>query len=468
MAWFRCMGGSGGGTSGTVSGEIATFSIPNAIKSVIADITAWQEGTGTASPSNPRAISGWSSVKVMRAGKNLIGTLAKTGVTINTSGEEVSNVNFDCSDYLYFKAGTYSVSCEDYIDSTTSSAKLRIGAYSLDNKTFISPLKVNISATATIGDITTASFTLATDCYIKVAFNKSRCKNLQIEIGSTATAYEPYAGDEVTITLGQTVYGGRLNVTTGELTITHGYYKVTGSETITRASLSSDNIVFKVETGVPNVDNNENQISNIGTYNSSATIASDIRLNNFVIDANGDLYVQFARSDFTNVGAFTTWLESNSVEVSFELATPTTVQLTATEIKALSGINNVWADSGDIEVEYSTISEGGGGAEYLMDNLVANTYISKENGVELPFNNWSSTPYIPVTAGETIKMALYNSDNWAAWYQGSTEEEATFLSNFRPSNQGYSEVTVPTGATFFRYSNTDDYMAKTMIWRDIQ
>ena len=110
----------------------------------------------------------------------------------------------------------------------------------------------------------------------------------------------------------------------------------------------------------------------------------------------------------------------------------------------------------------------GGGAEYLMDNLIPNTYIKAENGAEASFNNWSSTPYISVTAGETIKMALYNDDNYAAWYSGDSTASATFLSNFRPSGRGYLEVTVPATATFFRYSNTDAYMAKTMIWRDTQ
>jgi len=463
MAWYRCMGGSGGGTSGTASGEIATFSIPNAIKSVIADITAVQGGSGTPSPSNVRPISGFSSVNVTRTGKNLIGTLAKTGVTINTSGEEVSNANFDCSDYLYFKAGTYSVSCEDYIDSTTSSAKLRIGAYSLDDKTFISPLKVNNSATATIGDITTASFTLATDCYIKVAFNKSRCKNLQIEIGSTATAYEPYAGDEVTIALGQTVYGGTLDVKTGVLTVTH-YYVTFGNLTWSKiTSGQSPYFGATLPSAYRYIDAQNNficsQYSKASIGNSGSTEGIFIT-NTSQLRCRDLNYTEGSASEFKTA--------TSGVQLVYELATPTTVQLTATEIKALSGINNVWADSGDIEVEYSTISEGGGGAEYLMDNLVANTFIKTDDGAEDSFNNWSSTPYIPVTAGETIKMALYNDDNYAAWYSGDSTASATFLSNFRPSGRGYLEVTVPATATFFRYSNTDAYMARTMIWRDTQ
>ena len=43
----------------------------------------------------------------------------------------------------------------------------------------------------------------------------------QLELGSTATAYEPYNGDTYTITLPATIYGGYLDVVTGQLIATH-------------------------------------------------------------------------------------------------------------------------------------------------------------------------------------------------------------------------------------------------------
>lgn len=332
--------------------EGAVASFPNGLAvpfvSVTADINAVQSGSGTPSPSNVRAISGFSSVNVTRAGKNLIGTLAKTGVTINTSGEEVSNTNFDCSDYLYFKAGTYSVSCEDYVDSTTSSAKIRIGAYSLDDKTFISPLKVNISATATIGDITTASFTLTTDCYIKVAFNKSRCKNLQVEVEGTAIAYEPYNGEVKNIPLNQTVYGGRLNVTTGELTITHAYYHYTSCVSI--QSINQYNIVNIVLKSGSSMFVNATAMANY--LELQTTTIANTQTNGIFNNASD----MFARLESSLVGTTVTevnsYLANNPIDVVVKLATPTTVQLTPTQIEGLLGTNNVWADTGDIEVVY--------------------------------------------------------------------------------------------------------------------
>ena len=47
-----------------------------------------------------------------------------------------------------------------------------------------------------------------------------------------------------------------------------------------------------------------------------------------------------------------TWLTNNNVQIIYKLATPIEVDLTPTEITTLLGTNNMWADTGDIEVEY--------------------------------------------------------------------------------------------------------------------
>jgi hypothetical protein len=42
----------------------------------------------------------------------------------------------------------------------------------------------------------------------------------------------------------------------------------------------------------------------------------------------------------------------DGVQLVYELATPTTYNLTPTEVKTLLGINNIFADCGDVDVEY--------------------------------------------------------------------------------------------------------------------
>lgn len=43
----------------------------------------------------------------------------------------------------------------------------------------------------------------------------------QLELGSVATAFEPYAGADYAISLPSTFYGGTLDVASGKLTVTH-------------------------------------------------------------------------------------------------------------------------------------------------------------------------------------------------------------------------------------------------------
>ena len=43
---------------------------------------------------------------------------------------------------------------------------------------------------------------------------------------------------------------------------------------------------------------------------------------------------------------------NNPITVIYPLTNPLIYQLSATEIKSLLGINNVWSDAGDMDVEY--------------------------------------------------------------------------------------------------------------------
>lgn len=51
-----------------------------------------------------------------------------------------------------------------------------------------------------------------------------------------------------------------------------------------------------------------------------------------------------------NSALINAYLAENPIEICYKKATPTTISLTAQQINTLVGANNVWADSGDIEV----------------------------------------------------------------------------------------------------------------------
>lgn len=64
-------------------------------------------------------------------------------------------------------------------------------------------------------------FYFAAGCAVVIG-DLTEISNVQVEIGDTATAYEPYRGESFTMEFGGTVYGGSLDWNSGVLTVTHG------------------------------------------------------------------------------------------------------------------------------------------------------------------------------------------------------------------------------------------------------
>jgi hypothetical protein len=63
--------------------------------------------------------------------------------------------------------------------------------------------------------------------------------------------------------------------------------------------------------------------------------------NNFII-----------KTTYDTVSDFKAALANNPLQICYTLATPTTIQLTPTEVQMLKGYNSVTIDNGSIEVGY--------------------------------------------------------------------------------------------------------------------
>lgn len=166
----------------------------------------------------------------------------------------------------------------------------------------------------------------AVDGYVTAAYRDANNVNpanyhTQIEVGTVATSYEPYSNicpitgfstvtitdvdaeshtATVTVALGSTVYGGSLDLTSGELTITH---------------------------------------ANIASYNGETI---------------GEPWIS-SMDEYTEGGTPTT-----GAQVVYTLATPTTTTLTAAQLALVKGYNRLSADTGDITVEAYTGAAWGG------------------------------------------------------------------------------------------------------------
>ena len=335
----------------TASGSIAHFEdgaddVP--MKSVVANITPKQEGTGDPSPSNHRPISGTSVLNLTRAGKNLFD---KNNVTFETGNIQSDGTIGTVAEYYYTDSYIRVKAETEYCFSGTlvEGSRRNAVAFYDASKTFLSRYLPS--------DNQPAKFTTPSNTHY-IRFNVSTGYNvndIQIEQGSTSTTYELYTGSTYIINLGRTFYGGTYNSETGVLTVIYGSVDL-GSRTWTYRPASGQYTDY--------FDCNLPTDSIAGTsgvafdgycsiYKSikSADIAKSGYDNDVMALAQGTRRFIVCDQRFTDKDDFVAGI--TGVALIYPLLTPLEIQLEPTEINSLLGVNNIWHDgNGDTEVEY--------------------------------------------------------------------------------------------------------------------
>lgn len=284
----------------SASGAIISFSdgadLP--LKSLLVDIDPVQSGSGDPSPSNVRAISGWDSVKVTRTGKNLlkpptVSTSEHNGISFayTSDGGIVCNGTSTGVAYSAVQNG-FRLPVGQYVKNTQDSNGIGVLVQIKTSPNWttvrgggVSDRTVTINAEDTLYDLAVriripSGITLNNYVYYPM-----------LRLSGDSDTYEPYNGVNVSIDLGQSVYGGTLNPLTGVLTA-YPYYSSYNGETLTGRWIS-DRDVYAV--GI------------------TPTIGAQ------VVDMSG---------------------------------TGTEIQLTPHQIRTLYGQNNIFADTGNLALEY--------------------------------------------------------------------------------------------------------------------
>lgn len=321
----------------TASGAIAHFSdgaeaIP--VKSLTAEITPIQAGTGTPSPSNPRAISGRTEVNVTRAGANIWDEEWELGTINSTTGVDEPNNSYIRSKNYIQVAPSSNIYC-------VSSVSLRLVFYGA-NKEYVGIANGNNSVVAVPAGAYYVRFYPNSSSYGTTYKN-----DIAINYPSTATAYSPYTGEVTTIDLGTTVYGGTLDVTRGKLRVTHGYFSITDTTIITYDPSARGGRFRVDDIGVTIKDYTNPLICNKLNYG-VAPIGGSIVDNTICSDTAGNAFYFLAQT-YTSVEQVSNLLP---LQIVAPLATPTEIDLTPEEVTTLLGENNIFADSGNVDVMY--------------------------------------------------------------------------------------------------------------------
>lgn len=151
-----------------------------------------------------------------------------------------------------------------------------------------------------------------------------------------------------TIQLGQTVYGGTLNLLTGVLTIDKAYKLLTGDSSEDWNRYSSTGFYYKTS----------DMMSGLALDGLSNIAPTKTKVNTYgALFGSNNNWIYFGRSQsewgVSTVEELRTWLASHNIQVVYPLANPQTVQLTPTQVELLAGTNNIWANgNGDLTLTY--------------------------------------------------------------------------------------------------------------------
>ena len=398
--------------------------------------------------SNICPITGRTSVDVTRTGKNLAPMMQNAtnrGVTVTVGADGVVTANgthtggktdvVGQSEFITLKAGSYILS-----GSATANTGVTVQV--------VKNVDGTISGLARDRTGEGAEFTLEEDSLVAVRgyiTAEANVNNLKLypmirPASISDSSYEPYTGQSVTVQLGQTVYGGTLNVTTGELTVdramvdlgtlkwdlaTMGSSVPTGHHAYVHynlgAKFSGDD-----EKASNLICSRYVAISRNDTYRGTAE--------GFAVNASGHLFAYISEYATGTTDAFKTAM--SGVQLVYELATPQTIQLTPAQIQLLTGINIISTNADDLSIRY--YASGKGNVEGSL------TYLSEKKANTSTLATVESTP----TASKAYSVGDYlvlNGQLYKVTAEVASGETFVINTNIKTTTTGTELTALNTG-----------------------
>lgn len=306
-----------------------------------------QAGSGDPSPSNIRTISGYDKIGLAVPRKNLFDKNKADGIFT----AYFATTTIDAS----ANTRTVSIPClpnTTYTVSKTAGERFRVG-FTKEKAT----VGVQVYGILQDNQATSISITTGNDakCLVAHVFNSDydsitadqMLASVQIELGSTATTYEPYnPATEVNINLGQTIYGGIWDVERGVLRVTHEMLQINDASLTWNKSTNEDTPFFY--TNVPRKAlKKTDAIFSCFAYDGNPVASM---ANNTFKGSDGYITIYVKATDYTDVNAFKTALGNQTFV--YELATPIEIDLTPRIVNLLQGANVVISNGTSIEITY--------------------------------------------------------------------------------------------------------------------
>lgn len=271
--------------------------------------------------------------------------------------------------------GTFTMSTTMPLQADNSSSNLFILPGQVETGASSSRNGVSIGIPRTVDSV---------DGYITIAYRNANGVdpadyNIQIEQGSIATAYEPYSnicpitgwtganiyvspttdaqdGTTYSITFPDeagTVYGGTLTINedgSGEIVVNKQFKK--GSDCTWIKNETYQNTFNGSHNGYLDIDDDTSGISSeYIMYISTQVGEQDYGF----AHSNQSRTIYVRDINYSELQEFISHI--NNVDFVFGIKTPFSIPLTTDQIKTIQGQNNIWADTGDIEVKVKLLKE---------------------------------------------------------------------------------------------------------------
>ena len=373
--------------------------------------------------SNICPITGWTGAKVTRCGKNLFDSsspynFGNNYIVFGGTAQFIYNT--------YLKAGTYTIS----VDGVSAYMYCRL--YGTTQNVAIKS-RGESSASFTI----TTSGMYAFWLYSNAGDIRAEDVNyVQIELGTTATAYEPYQGETYDITFPSeagTVYSGSITVNedgTGQLVVDRVCESKTWGDLTNAVGLGeNERRKFTLEhtpkfTLINAADDTRCNV--IGVY--SAGYSMDT------------IHMYIANTDYAWIYMAKNTAASTEIQLSFTIAEPIVYELTALEVlETLKGVNNIWANCGAVSVTYradtKTYVDNAIPSVPVQDVQVDGTSIVNDGVAEIPIAGTFNYGAVKVDSYYGISMVSSGTRQGTIQFVNPTNAQlkAGDNNNVRPS-----------------------------------
>lgn len=316
-----------------------------------------QEGEGDPSPENVRPISGWDDVTVNVRGKNLFNiSKIENTPSITNNGDGSLTVSSGPPGTGLITASTQKT-LRELCDGITPGT-YTINAETTDPNKLVYVPVLGVWAYGTSKTLTDEMLdSKPLYLYSSKEGSTATISNIQLELGSTPTSYEPYQpGTTTTLTLPETIYGGTVDAVTGVGEKTWEFVEFDGTEIWNiypnpNDAVKTVYIRYDIEpySAYINVLCDRSKFIPSGwTSNIPWTISSSPITNAIYITIPNDLG--------STIESWKTYLAAQAsagtpVQVAYKLATPEPFQATGNQaLLAVAGLNTLYTDGDSLAV----------------------------------------------------------------------------------------------------------------------